>query len=183
MRVDLDDPWTGLVPAALELTGYESIVGIDSLRLPASVGHIILSCFQGACSGVPFDVVIGQQPITGIYGGWDTGRLQGFEDSGFTGLLHPPPPSLRHDDAPRATRPPLQIERGIRPVLPLSPPLSLRPPWPPRRKPRSKAGPRLAAPPAASLGLAPLASRCGGFEPHASQLREPGCVSRLSLRH
>jgi len=75
---DRDDALPRVMPAALELSGHESMVGIDAILLPPSLRHLIGGCFQGECSGLPFDVVLGHQPIEGISGGLDTGRLQGF---------------------------------------------------------------------------------------------------------
>jgi hypothetical protein len=74
---DLDDALPRVIPAALSRSGHASIVGIDAIRLPPSLVHIIVGFFQGECSGVPFDVVLGHHPIEGISGGVDTGRLQG----------------------------------------------------------------------------------------------------------
>jgi hypothetical protein len=78
LRFDLDDSLPRVIPATLSLSGHESIVGIDAIILPPSLVHIIVRFFQGEFSGLPFDVVLGHQPIEGISGGLDTGRLQGF---------------------------------------------------------------------------------------------------------
>jgi hypothetical protein len=85
---DLDDALPRVIPAALSLSGHESIVGSDASRLPPSLGHIIGGFFQGECYGVPFDVVVGPQPSEGLSGGVDTGRLQGFSDGRGNSLLH-----------------------------------------------------------------------------------------------
>jgi hypothetical protein len=44
---DLDDSLQRVIPAALSLSGHESIVGSDAIILPPSLVHIRVGFFQG----------------------------------------------------------------------------------------------------------------------------------------
>src|SRR5215510_8700268 len=143
---DMDE---GVMPAPFSCARPETGGRIDPLLWPSGPQARVPRLVQGSCVGLPLRVMRPLDP-SARPAAWPPAGGRASSPAAGTACAPHRPPTVTQDEEPRSTRPPRHPSRGPRPVGPLETPWN----WRPQRPPRSPAGPRWAAPPAAAAGRA-----------------------------